>query len=96
LPITLLADYWTSFYSESKGMYSFQETFCHPRKFVMHWESYIWFSLWCLIFFTFYEIGRILFIKGYEYFSMLKLRKRVDDRSRNENEEERHVDLIDI
>uniref|UniRef100_U9SVE9 Uncharacterized protein n=1 Tax=Rhizophagus irregularis (strain DAOM 181602 / DAOM 197198 / MUCL 43194) TaxID=747089 RepID=U9SVE9_RHIID len=38
LPMTLLADYWTSFYSESKGMYSFQSTFCHQRKFVMHWK----------------------------------------------------------
>ncbi|CAB4413905.1 unnamed protein product [Rhizophagus irregularis] len=67
LPMTLLADYWTSFYSESKGMYSFQSTFFHQRKFVMHWESYFWFSLWCLIFFTCYEIGSI---KGYEYFSI--------------------------
>ncbi|PKY23671.1 hypothetical protein RhiirB3_215997 [Rhizophagus irregularis] len=40
LPMNLLAYYWTSFYSESKGMYSFQSTFCHQRKFVMHWESY--------------------------------------------------------
>ncbi|GBC20762.2 polymerase/histidinol phosphatase-like protein [Rhizophagus irregularis DAOM 181602=DAOM 197198] len=38
LPMNLLADYWTSFYSESKGMYSFQSTFCHQRKFVMHWK----------------------------------------------------------
>jgi hypothetical protein len=94
LPITVLANYWTSFYSESKGMYSFQGTFCHQRKFVMHWESYFWFSLWCLIFFTCYEIGRILLIKGYEYFSVLKL--KIDNRGRNENEEERQVDLVDI
>ncbi|CAG8444264.1 9238_t:CDS:2 [Ambispora gerdemannii] len=36
LPITLLADYWTSFYTETRGMYSFQDTFCHPRQFTMH------------------------------------------------------------
>ncbi|PKC60103.1 PHP domain-like protein [Rhizophagus irregularis] len=94
LPMTLLANYWTSFYSESKGMYSFQSTFCHQRKFVMHWESYFWFSLWCLIFFTCYEIGRILLIKGYEYFSIWKL--KIGNRRRNENEEERQVDLVDI
>jgi hypothetical protein len=67
-------------------MYSFQGTFCHQRKFVMHWKSYFWFSLWCLIFFICYEIGRILLIKGYEYFSVLKL--KIDNRGRNENEEE--------
>ncbi|RIA89735.1 polymerase/histidinol phosphatase-like protein [Glomus cerebriforme] len=80
LPVILLANYWTSFYSESRGMYSFQDTFCHQRKVIIHWRSYFWFCLWCLIFFTCYEIGRILFIKGYEKFSVRK--------SRNENEDE--------
>jgi hypothetical protein len=41
-----------------------------------------------------FEIGSILFIKEYEYFPILKL--KIDNRGRNENEEERQVDLVDI
>ncbi|CAG8458322.1 10748_t:CDS:2 [Paraglomus occultum] len=32
LPLMELADYWTSFYEESRGMYSFMGSFCHERK----------------------------------------------------------------
>ncbi len=76
-------------------MYSFQGTFCHQRKFVMYWRSYAWFIFWCLMFFTCYEIGRILFIKGYE---KLKFRNESKNRNRNDHDhdEERHVDLIDV
>jgi hypothetical protein len=86
LPISLLSEYWTSFYYESKGMYSFQGTFCHQRKFSVYWRSYIWFCIWCLIFFACYEFGRFFFIKGYEKFS-------TKDNNRNENQEEQEVQV---
>ncbi|KAG9304340.1 hypothetical protein G9A89_019902 [Geosiphon pyriformis] len=41
LPITLLAEYWTSFYSETRGMYSFQERLSLRRVSSANQEKYL-------------------------------------------------------
>ncbi|CAG8461723.1 7004_t:CDS:2 [Paraglomus brasilianum] len=48
LPIMKLADYWSSFYDESRGMYSFRGSFCQERKVVLHRESYVTFAVLCI------------------------------------------------
>ncbi|CAG8476916.1 2985_t:CDS:2 [Cetraspora pellucida] len=58
LPITALANVFASFYDDYRGMYSFQGGFCHERKIVVHWISYWYFILYCLLFFIIYELLR--------------------------------------
>ncbi|CAG8456199.1 285_t:CDS:2 [Diversispora eburnea] len=105
LPLFAITDIWNSFYDDYRGMYSFQGTFCHQRKVVIHWRSYWWFVLWCLIFFGFYELGRWGINKLWRYgiikFNELKNRKRGNRRRRNnsvssEEEINRQNDLIDL
>ena len=48
LPIVGLTDYWTSFYEENRGMYSFRGSYCQERNMVLHWESYVTFVVMCL------------------------------------------------
>ncbi|RHZ70845.1 hypothetical protein Glove_265g9 [Diversispora epigaea] len=105
LPLFAITNIWNSFYDDYRGMYSFQGTFCHQRKIVIHWRSYWWFVLWCLIFFGFYELGRWGMNKLWRYgmikFNELKNRKGRNRRRRNnsvssEEETNRENDLIDL
>ncbi|OZJ03830.1 hypothetical protein BZG36_03827 [Bifiguratus adelaidae] len=53
-----LADFFGSFYTDMKGMYSFQGTFCQPRIFYLHGTMVAWFVGYIIIAHIFFEIGR--------------------------------------
>jgi hypothetical protein len=47
--LLLMGDYFSSFYDENKGMYSFQGSFCQQRMFRVNVGYTAWFVLWCLL-----------------------------------------------
>ncbi|KAG2174493.1 hypothetical protein INT44_006756 [Umbelopsis vinacea] len=57
-PLTTLGDYFNSFYSDSKGMYSFQGTFCQPEVLEVHNSMIGWFIFWLFISIVVFELVR--------------------------------------
>ncbi|KAG2209508.1 hypothetical protein INT47_008352 [Mucor saturninus] len=62
LPLTLLGSYFSMFYSVSKGMYSFQGTFCQPEVFSINGSVIGWFIFWIIIFIIVFELTRLFTI----------------------------------
>lgn len=58
-PLTLLGTYFSMFYSDSKGMYSFQGTFCQPEIFSVNGSVIGWFIFWVIIFLIVFELTRL-------------------------------------
>ncbi|CAG8678572.1 11863_t:CDS:2 [Acaulospora morrowiae] len=103
LPLLAFAGIWNSYFDDYRGMYSFQGTFCHQRRVVIHWRSYWWLVIWCLVFFGFYEIGR-WGVSKLKRIGIMKfeewLNRRRNRRISSSSEEERLLnnenDLIDM
>ncbi|KAI8337256.1 Polymerase/histidinol phosphatase-like protein [Chlamydoabsidia padenii] len=74
-PLTWLGDYFGMFYTEDKGMYSFQGTFCHPEQFAIRNNVIGWFIFWLLLFILIFECARSLVIFIY-YHALSYYRKR--------------------
>ncbi|KAL1923574.1 uncharacterized protein VTP21DRAFT_8554 [Calcarisporiella thermophila] len=79
-PLTNLAGYFSDFYTESKGMYSFQGTFCHPRRFSAHEEYISYFILYLIVFLVLFEIARLIVLRLWAL-AVAEYRKRVRSRS---------------
>lgn len=62
LPLTGLGSYFGMFYTDMKGMYSFQGTFCHPEQLTVHGNVIGWFIFWLLLFFLVFELVRAFVI----------------------------------
>ncbi|KAI9484535.1 Polymerase/histidinol phosphatase-like protein [Zychaea mexicana] len=64
LPLSALGTYFSMFYTDYKGMYSFQGTFCHPQRVEIHNSVIGWFNFWFLIFMLVYELvrGAVIFV----------------------------------
>ncbi|ORZ18830.1 Polymerase/histidinol phosphatase-like protein [Absidia repens] len=62
VPLTWLGDYFGMFYTDDKGMYSFQGTFCHPEQFSVRNNIIGWFIFWVLLFILGFECIRSLVI----------------------------------
>lgn len=62
LPLTLLGSYFSMFYSVSKGMYSFQGTFCQPEMLSINGSVIGWFIFWVLICIIVFELTRLFAI----------------------------------
>ncbi|ORZ25341.1 Polymerase/histidinol phosphatase-like protein [Absidia repens] len=62
VPLTWLGDYFGMFYTDTKGMYSFQGTFCHPEQLVIHGDLIGWFIFWVFIFIITFESVRSIVI----------------------------------
>lgn len=75
MPLLNMGYYFTMFYSDTKGMYDFQGSFCHPEMFRIHGDIIGWFIFWIVIFFLSFEFVRLSFI--------LITRKIKDYRSRS-------------
>ncbi|ORY95246.1 Polymerase/histidinol phosphatase-like protein [Syncephalastrum racemosum] len=58
LPLTGLGSYFSMFYTESKGMYSFQGTFCQPHRMQVHGNIIGWFIFWIIVGLAVYELVR--------------------------------------
>lgn len=58
LPLTLLGDYFGMFYTDYKGMYSFQGTFCHPEMMQVNGSIIGWFIFWMIILMIAFELVR--------------------------------------
>lgn len=58
-PLLLLGNYFGMFYYNSKGMYSFQGTFCHPEVLVINSSIIGWFIFWVLILLIVFELTRL-------------------------------------
>ncbi|KAF7721531.1 hypothetical protein EC973_004529 [Apophysomyces ossiformis] len=67
-PLTNLASYFGMFFTDITGMYSFQGTFCHPKKLLIHRDIIGWFVFWNIIGLTVLEIVRGLLLLGWEHF----------------------------
>ncbi|KAI8369562.1 Polymerase/histidinol phosphatase-like protein [Radiomyces spectabilis] len=61
-PLLTLGGYFGIFYSDSKGMYSFQGTFCHPEKLQVHKDVIGWFIFWVFIGIIAFELVRLLIL----------------------------------
>jgi hypothetical protein len=61
-PLTTLGSYFNSFYSDSKGMYSFQGTFCQPEVLEVHNSMIGWFIFWVIVSILIFEIVRAVVI----------------------------------
>ncbi|CAO3674285.1 unnamed protein product [Umbelopsis vinacea] len=61
-PLTTLGSYFNSFYSDSKGMYSFQGTFCQPEVLEVHNSMIGWFMFWIIVSILIFEIVRAIVI----------------------------------
>lgn len=70
-PLTLLGDYFSMFYYNSKGMYSFQGTFCHPEILTIHGDIIGSFIFWVLLFIIVFELTRLFVL-----WSLAKVRER--------------------
>jgi hypothetical protein len=77
IPLTRLGDYFGMFYSNNKGMYSFQGTFCHPEMFEVNNDVAGWFIFWILVFIVIFEFIRWCFIFAFKKWS--GYRKRCAD-----------------
>ncbi|KAI7883049.1 PHP domain-like protein, partial [Lichtheimia hyalospora FSU 10163] len=64
MPLTGLGPYFNMFYTDNKGMYSFQGTFCHPEKLDVHGNIIGWFIFWLFIMVLVYELVRVALIYG--------------------------------
>ncbi|KAI9310944.1 Polymerase/histidinol phosphatase-like protein [Dichotomocladium elegans] len=62
LPLTGLGSYFGMFYTDYKGMYSFQGTFCQPERLEVHGNVIGWFIFWLFIFMVVYELARFIVI----------------------------------
>lgn len=62
-PLLNLGDYFGMFYSDSKGMYSFQGTFCHPEVLSVNGSVIGWFIFWTIIMLIAFELTRF-FVLG--------------------------------
>ncbi|KAL0087954.1 polymerase/histidinol phosphatase-like protein [Phycomyces blakesleeanus] len=58
LPLTALGGYFSMFYTDYKGMYSFHGTFCHPERLIVHGDLVGWFIFWVLVGLLMFEIVR--------------------------------------
>ncbi|KAG2172323.1 hypothetical protein INT43_004865 [Umbelopsis isabellina] len=67
-PVTGLGDYFGGFYSDSKGMYSFQGTFCQPEELQVHSSMIGWFIFWLLLSVLVFELVRAAVLSLYSYF----------------------------
>jgi hypothetical protein len=74
-PLTWLGDYFGMFYTEDKGMYSFQGSFCHPEQFAIRNNVIGWFLFWLLLFVLAFELVRSLVILISSY-TLLYYRKK--------------------
>jgi hypothetical protein len=61
-PLTTLGNYFGGFYSDSKGMYSFQGTFCQPEVLEVHRSMIGWFIFWVIISIVAFEVLRAIII----------------------------------
>jgi hypothetical protein len=61
-PLTWLGDYFSMFYSDSKGMYSFQGTFCHPEILTVNGSVIGWFIFWVIVLMMAFELVRLITI----------------------------------
>lgn len=75
-PLTWLGDYFSMFYSDSKGMYSFQGSFCHPEIMTINGTIIGWFIFWVIIFLVAFELIRLFGIWSLSKFSLPCQRQR--------------------
>lgn len=61
-PLTTLGSYFNSFYTDSKGMYSFQGTFCQPEVLEVHNSMIGWFVFWVIVAIAVFEVVRAIII----------------------------------
>ncbi|KAI9474140.1 MAG: polymerase/histidinol phosphatase-like protein [Benjaminiella poitrasii] len=61
-PLSYLGDYFGMFYSDMKGMYSFQGTFCHSEQLTINKSVIGWFIFWILVFLLTFELVRLCVI----------------------------------
>ncbi|KAI8988808.1 Polymerase/histidinol phosphatase-like protein [Pilobolus umbonatus] len=61
-PLLDMGSYFTMFYSDSKGMYDFQGSFCHPQVFKVHGNLIGWFVFWVVVFIVSFEVVRLGFL----------------------------------
>jgi hypothetical protein len=66
-PVTGLGNYFGAFYDDSKGMYSFQGTFCQPEVLEVHGSMIGWFIFWLLLSILVFEIVRVAVLSLYSY-----------------------------
>jgi hypothetical protein len=62
VPLTWLGDYFGMFYTDTKGMYSFQGTFCHPEMLQVNGSIIGWFIFWMIVLMVVFEVVRFLSI----------------------------------
>ncbi|KAI8336986.1 Polymerase/histidinol phosphatase-like protein [Chlamydoabsidia padenii] len=74
-PLTLLGDYFGMFYTDNKGMYSFQGSFCQPEQLAIRNNVIGWFIFWLIIFILVFELTRSLVVLVVAQF-LLYLQKR--------------------
>jgi hypothetical protein len=82
-PLTWLGDYFSMFYSDSKGMYSFQGSFCQPEILTINGSVIGWFIFWVIIFLITFELVRLFAIWS---LSKLNLCQRQRQRGRHNSD----------
>ncbi|CEP15838.1 hypothetical protein [Parasitella parasitica] len=65
-PLTYLGDYFGMFYSDDKGMYSFQGTFCHPEILTVNGSVIGWFIFWVIVLMLTFELVRLCVIWAFQ------------------------------
>lgn len=71
-PLMSLGDYFGMFYSDDKGMYSFQGTFCQPEILAVNGSVIGWFIFWCIVFLIVFELTRFFVIWALSRFNLYR------------------------
>lgn len=79
VPLTALGDYFGMFYTDNKGMYSFQGTFCHPEQLDIRSNVIGWFIFWLVIFILVFELVRSLLVTIVSQLVLYLKRRRSPD-----------------
>lgn len=88
-PLTTAGDYFAGFYGDSKGMYSFQGTFCQPEVFEVYTDMIGWFVAYVLFGIVVYEAARGVVVGLWSAVEKLWRRSRRTGVEREEEEEAR-------
>ncbi|KAG1076372.1 hypothetical protein G6F41_000068 [Rhizopus arrhizus] len=75
-PLLALGDYFGMFYTDMKGMYSFQGTFCHPEHLSPQSTVIGWFIFWVLLFLVCFEVVRWLVIYAADRWNRYRARQK--------------------
>lgn len=71
-PLLYLGDYFGMFYTDNKGMYSFQGTFCQPEILIVNGSVIGWFIFWIIIMIITFELTRLFVLWALSKFNVYR------------------------